>query len=163
MDPLEEIVLSPDQRLSEECAPIGGHRLGRQEARQAHAARHVRRRRLRPRGSAGGGHEAGRGHRLRLRPRQEEPLRPHQPPKVIIADGDERESGEGCLSFPGITVPVTRPSHVVVQALNLDGDLMQYEAADNLLAICLQHEIDHLHGVTMIAPSHAQPARHRHA
>ena len=45
-------------------------------------------------------------------------------PKVVVADGEERENGEGCLSFPGITVPVSRPTHVVVQALNLDGDLM---------------------------------------
>lgn len=77
-------------------------------------------------------------------------------PHIIVADGEEREGGEGCLSFPGITVTVKRPSHVVVQALNLDGDLMQYEARDNLLAVCLQHEIDHLHGVTMI--DHLSPS-----
>lgn len=71
-------------------------------------------------------------------------------PKIITADGELRETGEGCLSFPGICVPVKRPSHVVVQALNLDGDLMQYEAEGNLMAVCLQHEIDHIHGVTMI-------------
>ncbi|MGI6755624.1 MAG: peptide deformylase [Atopobiaceae bacterium] len=71
-------------------------------------------------------------------------------PEIVVADGEERETGEGCLSFPGITVPVTRPSHVVVRAKNLDGDLMQYEARDNLLAVCLQHEIDHLHGITMV-------------
>ena len=71
-------------------------------------------------------------------------------PKIIVADGPEREFSEGCLSFPGISVDVRRPSHVVVQAQNLDGDLMQYEARDNLLAVCLQHEIDHLHGVTMV-------------
>lgn len=71
-------------------------------------------------------------------------------PTIVVADGDERELAEGCLSFPGVTVRVTRPSHVVVQALNLDGKLMQYEARDNLLAVCLQHEIDHIHGVTMI-------------
>ena len=78
-------------------------------------------------------------------------------PKVVVADGEERENGEGCLSFPGITVPVSRPTHVVVQALNLDGELMQYEARDNLLAMCLQHEIDHLHGVTML--DHLAPAQ----
>ena len=71
-------------------------------------------------------------------------------PKIVTADGPDRTTGEGCLSFPGVTVEVTRPSHVGVQALTLDGDLMQYEAADNLLAVCLQHEIDHLHGVTMM-------------
>jgi peptide deformylase len=71
-------------------------------------------------------------------------------PKVIVADGPDRAFCEGCLSYPGISVEVTRPSHVIVQAQNLDGDLMQYEAQDNLLAVCLQHEIDHLHGVTMV-------------
>lgn len=70
-------------------------------------------------------------------------------PKVIKADGDPRDFQEGCLSFPGISVNVTRPSHVIVQARNLDGDLMQYEAEGNLMAVCLQHEIDHLHGYTM--------------
>ena len=77
-------------------------------------------------------------------------------PKIVVADGEEREFPEGCLSFPGITVRVSRPSHVVVQAYNLDGDLMQYEARDNLMAVCLQHEIDHLHGVTMV--DHLSPS-----
>ena len=78
-------------------------------------------------------------------------------PKIVVADGEEREFPEGCLSFPGITVRVSRPSHVVVQAYNLDGDLMQYEARDNLMAVCLQHEIDHLHGVTMV--DHLRPLK----
>ncbi len=76
-------------------------------------------------------------------------------PRIVVADGEERETGEGCLSFPGITVRVSRPSHVVVEARNLDGDLMRYEAQDNLMAVCLQHEIDHLHGVTMV--DHLRP------
>ena len=70
-------------------------------------------------------------------------------PQIVTADGPEIEGSEGCLSFPGVNVRVSRPSHVVVRARNLDGDLMQYEAADNLMAVCLQHEIDHVHGVTM--------------
>lgn len=82
-------------------------------------------------------------------------------PKVLVADGEERETGEGCLSYPGVTVHVKRPSHVVVEALNLDGDLMRYEARDNLLAVCLQHEIDHLHGVVMF--DHLSPMRRMRA
>jgi peptide deformylase len=78
-------------------------------------------------------------------------------PEIVVADGEEREFPEGCLSFPGITVRISRPSHVVVRALNLDGDLMQYEARDNLMAVCLQHEIDHLHGVTMV--DHLRPLK----
>ena len=71
-------------------------------------------------------------------------------PRIVAADGEPRDFQEGCLSFPGISVNVTRPSHVVVQAYDLDGDLMQYEAEGNLMAVCMQHEIDHLHGVTMV-------------
>ncbi len=76
-------------------------------------------------------------------------------PEIKVADGEPRVYEEGCLSFPGITVPVTRPSHVVVHAYNLDGDLMRYEAEGDLLAVCLQHEIDHINGVTM--PDHLGP------
>ena len=82
-------------------------------------------------------------------------------PKVIKADGEPRDFQEGCLSFPGINVTVTRPSHVVVQAYDLDGDLMQYEAEGNLMAVCLQHEIDHLHGVTMV--DHLTPIKRAEA
>lgn len=71
-------------------------------------------------------------------------------PEIIVADGEPRVMGEGCLSFPGITVAVERPSHVVVRAQNLEGKLMQYEASNNLMCVCLQHEIDHIHGVTMV-------------
>lgn len=76
-------------------------------------------------------------------------------PKIVVADGEEHEFPEGCLSFPGITCRVSRPSHVVVQATNLKGEVMRYEARDNLMAVCLQHEIDHLHGITMI--DHLRP------
>ena len=78
-------------------------------------------------------------------------------PTIVTADGAPRRYNEGCLSFPGISVEVERPSHVVVQALDLDGDLLQYEAENNLMAVCLQHEIDHLNGVTMV--DHLSPTK----
>ena len=71
-------------------------------------------------------------------------------PRIIVADGEERAFEEGCLSFPGIAVEVSRPSHVIVEAENLDGDTLRYEAVNNLMAVCLQHEIDHLDGKTMV-------------
>ena len=71
-------------------------------------------------------------------------------PEIKVADGEPREFEEGCLSFPGITAKISRPSHVIVEAYNLDGDLMRYEAENNLMAVCLQHEIDHVNGVTMV-------------
>lgn len=73
-------------------------------------------------------------------------------PKIVVADEADRSMSEGCLSYPGILVPVKRPSHVICEALNLDGDLIRYEARGNLLAACLQHECDHLQGVTI--PDH---------
>lgn len=82
-------------------------------------------------------------------------------PEIIVADGEPRVFTEGCLSFPGISVDVERPSHVIVQATNLDGDLMQYEAEYNLMAVCLQHEIDHLDGKTMV--DHLSPLKRSRA
>ncbi len=71
-------------------------------------------------------------------------------PEIIVADGEMAVGSEGCLSFPGISVEVERPTHVVVHARNLEGKLLKYEASNNLLAVCLQHEIDHLNGITMV-------------
>lgn len=71
-------------------------------------------------------------------------------PRIIVADGEPREFEEGCLSFPGISVYVERPSHVIVEAEDLDGDTLRYEASNNLMAVCLQHELDHLDGKTMV-------------
>ncbi|MEE8717560.1 MAG: peptide deformylase [Coriobacteriales bacterium] len=68
----------------------------------------------------------------------------------IIDKSEETETGEeGCLSIPGVSFPIERSTSVVVRAYDLQGRLMQYEASHNLLAVCLQHEIDHLHGITM--------------
>ena len=56
---------------------------------------------------------------------------------------------EGCLSLPGIYGKVTRPSDIIVKGMNRDGKMVEIEA-DELLAICLQHEIDHLNGKMFI-------------
>ncbi len=56
---------------------------------------------------------------------------------------------EGCLSMPGIMNDVTRPSSVIVGALNLDGETIKIDAK-GLLARILQHEIDHLDGMLFI-------------
>ncbi|QWT17144.1 peptide deformylase [Collinsella sp. zg1085] len=76
---------------------------------------------------------------------------------VIVEKSDTMQTScEGCLSIPGITVEIARPDHVVVEAYNLDGELMVYEASNDLFCVCLQHEIDHLHGITMF--DHLAPA-----
>ncbi len=70
-------------------------------------------------------------------------------PQIVEQSEETFTGSEGCLSFPGVTVEVERPRHVVVHAQNLDGELMRYEADSTLLARCLQHEIDHLNGKTL--------------
>jgi peptide deformylase len=69
-------------------------------------------------------------------------------PEIMNTEG-EIQSSEGCLSFPGLTVYRPRAESVEVRFFDLDGneDIM---VTDGLLAICLQHEIDHLNGKTFL-------------
>lgn len=69
-------------------------------------------------------------------------------PEIITADGS-CDSEEGCLSVPGYRAKVRRSETVTVKAQDLEGNDVTIEA-DGLLAICLQHEIDHLDGVLFI-------------
>ena len=69
-------------------------------------------------------------------------------PKIVWHDG-ETECEEGCLSVPGIYEKVRRAGQVRVQALDLQGKPFEV-TADGLLAICLQHEIDHLQGKVFV-------------
>lgn len=69
---------------------------------------------------------------------------------VIVEQSDNLVPfSEGCLSIPGISCEIRRPDHVVVEAYDLDANLMRYEASGDVFCVCLQHEIDHLHGITM--------------
>lgn len=65
-------------------------------------------------------------------------------PEILAREGDE-EMEEGCLSVPGQYEVVHRAEWVRVQYLDRDGDRQEYET-DGLLAVCIQHEIDHLDG-----------------
>lgn len=65
-------------------------------------------------------------------------------PEIIEARGQE-ESEEGCLSVPGFFEPVTRAEQIRIKALNSDGVAFEMEA-EGLLAVCIQHEMDHLQG-----------------
>ena len=162
MSAIDDIVLSPDDRLKTECAPIekiddGVKKLAKRMLKDMYAAD----------GCGLAAPQVGELVQLVVidvdYAGEGTKKNPYVliNPKIVAADGPERTYGEGCQSFPGITVEVKRPSHVVVQARNLDGDLMQYEARDNLLAVCLQHEIDHLHGVTMV--DHLTPSERTRA
>jgi len=65
-------------------------------------------------------------------------------PQIIEATGSEK-SEEGCLSVPGIYEQVRRAEHIRVRALDREGQAIELETG-GLLAICIQHEIDHLNG-----------------
>jgi peptide deformylase len=65
-------------------------------------------------------------------------------PEILSAEG-EAECEEGCLSVPGVFEKVTRAAKVTVSALDENGNERQVEA-DGLLAVCIQHEMDHLIG-----------------
>jgi peptide deformylase len=65
-------------------------------------------------------------------------------PEIIKTIGVE-ESEEGCLSVPGFFETVSRAEQIKVKALNRDGESFEMEA-DDLLAVCIQHEMDHLQG-----------------
>lgn len=69
-------------------------------------------------------------------------------PEIVERDGVQ-VCEEGCLSVPGIYDKVERAEHVVVRYLDLDGRA-QTVSAGGLLAVCLQHEIDHLRGQVFV-------------
>lgn len=69
-------------------------------------------------------------------------------PTITEKDG-ETTYEEGCLSVPGIYDTVTRAERVKVEALNEKGEPFTLEA-DGLLAICIQHELDHLKGIVFV-------------
>ncbi|UCE31421.1 MAG: peptide deformylase [Burkholderiales bacterium] len=66
-------------------------------------------------------------------------------PELVDSAGEPRVYEEGCLSVPGIYEEVERPESVTVRALDADGRPFTVQA-EGLLAVCLQHEMDHLEG-----------------
>lgn len=69
-------------------------------------------------------------------------------PVIEELKGDPVENKEGCLSCPGLNVPVARQPWARVSFFDLDGEEWELEG-DGLLGRCLQHEIDHLNGITL--------------
>lgn len=65
-------------------------------------------------------------------------------PEILTRDGAE-ETEEGCLSVPGVYDKVTRADRIRVRALDRNGKSFEMDA-EGLLAVCIQHEIDHLDG-----------------
>lgn len=66
-------------------------------------------------------------------------------PEIVVLDEELGSYDEGCLSVPGFFETVQRPRKVMIKAQNSQGEHFEKEA-DELLAVCVQHEIDHLDG-----------------
>lgn len=69
-------------------------------------------------------------------------------PKITAKNG-EQEFDEGCLSVPNVYETVTRAENITVQALDRNGKKFTLKA-DGLLAVCIQHEMDHLLGKVFV-------------
>ena len=68
--------------------------------------------------------------------------------EIVSATGKSNKYCEGCLSFPGRSFDITRAETVIMRAQNVKGETFVFEAKD-LVARCLQHELDHLNGITI--------------
>jgi len=80
-------------------------------------------------------------------------------PKIVKKDGQQIHE-EGCLSVPNIYAKVKRASIIVVEAQDVDGNNISIEA-EELLAVCIQHEIDHLKGIVFL--DHLSPLKKKMA
>lgn len=84
-------------------------------------------------------------------------------PKVTPLTDETQPYEEGCLSVPQVFDKVARPSRVKIESLDLDGNSVSIEA-DGLLAVCIQHEMDHLDGklfVDYLSPLRRQRIREK--
>lgn len=76
-------------------------------------------------------------------------------PEILHHEGSV-DSDEGCLSIPGIFCPVKRYERIQLTARSVEGEPIEF-TADGFLAICLQHELDHLDGILFV--DHLSPLK----
>ena len=81
-------------------------------------------------------------------------------PEILAVSEEEETAYEGCLSFPGHNGAVTRPAAVKVRAQDRHGEWFELEAGD-LLGRCIQHENDHLDGITIMQRAKKLPAKRK--
>ena len=70
-------------------------------------------------------------------------------PEILNKSEEQKIYEEGCLSVPDVYDDVERPATVRVRALDLSGESYEFDA-EGLLAVCVQHEIDHLNGKVFV-------------
>lgn len=69
-------------------------------------------------------------------------------PEILSATGKNDRYLEGCLSYPGRSFKIVRAHKIKMRAQNVDGEFFEF-TADDFVARCLQHEYDHLEGITI--------------
>ena len=147
---LKEIVLYPDPVLSEVCAPVGD---GLEEV--ASLVRDMGDAMFAANGAGLAAPQLGVLKRIFIVDPVVAGRTEEDPPMVfvdpeIIAVSDETEiSDEGCLSFPGIYVPIRRAYRATTRARDLEGKVFEVEG-EGLFARAMQHEADHLDGKLLI-------------
>jgi peptide deformylase len=80
-------------------------------------------------------------------------------PEILWQSPKESQKKEGCLSYPGLVLPISRPQRIKVQGLDLNGKIIEFEAT-GLYARCIYHEIDHLNGISFTRRATRQVRRH---
>lgn len=143
------IVVSPDPRLRQECAPIEEI-----TPKIEQLAERMKREMFENRGCGLAAPQVGELIQLVVIDVDYTSEDDYDPyvlinPVIVEQSDTKRAFNEGCLSIPGVSCEIERPDHVVVEAYDLDANLMRYEASGDIMCVCLQHEIDHLHGMTM--------------
>ena len=81
--------------------------------------------------------------------REEDPPIVFINPEIVWLSEEAQTGDEGCLSFPGIFVPIKRSQKARVRAMNLDGEIFEMER-EGLCARAFQHESDHLNGKLLV-------------
>jgi peptide deformylase len=92
--------------------------------------------------------QVGRSERLAVVDVDDEPMVLINP-EILESSGGTEKGEEGCLSIPEVYGDVERPESIRIRAMDRDGNVFERDAA-GLLARCMQHEIDHLHGKMFI-------------
>lgn len=147
-----KIVLSPDPILRQKCEPVSKDEL----AKMAKLAAKMAKLMYKSDGCGIAAPQVGVAKQLIVldTSKQEEGEERIEDPLFIlnpklVAKGEETEClGEGCLSIPGITIDIERPTYIEVEAMDLEGDSVNI-VAEGFDARALLHEMDHLDGVTM--------------
>jgi peptide deformylase len=80
-------------------------------------------------------------------------------PEILWQSPQNSQKPEGCLTYPGLTIPISRPQRIKVSALDLDGKRIEFEAS-GVYARCIYHEVDHLDGIPFTHRCSRQVRRH---